>query len=70
MDNVFIEESKMQSIIDEMRVQKDKLEELFNKITADGETMTTFWSGNTGDDVYESYSEHTKTYADTLNYFE
>ena len=68
--NIYIEVELLQTKIDQLRVEKEKMGQVFSNIEDNIKEMTEYWKGNSGEKAYNILSEYSKDFTDILDQLE
>ncbi len=61
-NKVYIEETVLQSKINQLRLEKQNIEKALNNIKSDANTMIEYWSGNSGEEAYVILNNYTRSF--------
>ena len=69
-NKVYIEETVLQSKINQLRLEKQNIEKALNNIKSDANTMIEYWSGNSGEEAYVILNNYTRSFKGIIDKLE
>lgn len=62
MSTLYIDEASMEKKIEELKIQKARMDKVLEAIKGETLKITDYWTGDTGDAVHETLDEYTNEF--------
>lgn len=60
--NIYLNQEELSNKIEQLKIEKENMKTVLEKVNNDALTMCNYWSGDTGNKAYESLNNQTKKY--------
>lgn len=68
--NIYLNQEELSNKIEQLRIEKENMKAVFEKVKNDAIGMCNYWSGDTGNKAYEFLNDQTKRYTTIINEIE
>lgn len=60
--NIYLNQEELSNKIEQLKIEKENMKTVLEKVNNDALTMCNYWSGDTGNKAYKSLNNQTKKY--------
>lgn len=60
--NIYLNQEELSNKIEQLKIEKENMKTVLEKVNNDALRMCNYWSGDTGNKAYESLNNQTKKY--------
>lgn len=60
--NIYLNQEELSNKIEQLKIEKESMKTVLEKVNNDALRMCNYWSGDTGNKAYESLNNQTKKY--------